>query len=73
MAAELIRYCRSQLAGVKCPRTVDFRVELPRHPTGKLYKRELQFEEYRRMGYDPDVPLAKQQRRPDPEGGSSWH
>ena len=41
---ELIAYCRSQLADVKCPRSVDFRVELPRHPTGKLYKRLLKDE-----------------------------
>ena len=44
IAAELIAYCRSQLADVKCPRTVDFREELPRHPTGKLYKRLLKDE-----------------------------
>jgi acyl-CoA synthetase (AMP-forming)/AMP-acid ligase II len=36
---ELIEYCRSQLAAFKCPRSVDFDPELPRHPTGKLYKR----------------------------------
>jgi acyl-CoA synthetase (AMP-forming)/AMP-acid ligase II len=41
---ELIAYCRRQLADVKCPRTVDFRAELPRHPTGKLYKRLLKDE-----------------------------
>lgn len=41
LAAELIAYCRSQLADVKCPRSVDFEEELPRHPTGKLYKRLL--------------------------------
>ena len=29
------------LADVKCPRSVDFEAELPRHPTGKLYKRIL--------------------------------
>jgi len=40
----LIAYCRDQLADVKCPRTVDFRDELPRHPTGKLYKRLLKDE-----------------------------
>ena len=40
----LIAYCREQLADVKCPRTVDFRDELPRHPTGKLYKRLLKDE-----------------------------
>jgi len=41
LARELIAYCREQLADVKCPRTIDFRPELPRHPTGKLYKRIL--------------------------------
>ncbi|MGZ0230317.1 MAG: acyl-CoA synthetase [Acidimicrobiales bacterium] len=40
----LIAYCRGQLADVKCPRSVDFRSELPRHPTGKLYKRLLKDE-----------------------------
>lgn len=39
LAAELIAFCQSQLAKIKCPRTVDFDPELPRHPTGKLYKR----------------------------------
>jgi acyl-coenzyme A synthetase/AMP-(fatty) acid ligase len=38
---ELIQFCREQLADVKCPRSVDFVDELPRHPTGKLYKRLL--------------------------------
>jgi long-chain acyl-CoA synthetase len=38
---ELIEFCRSQLAHYKCPRTVDFVDELPRLPTGKLYKRLL--------------------------------
>ena len=41
---ELIAYCREHLADVKCPRSVDFRGELPRHPTGKLYKRLLKDE-----------------------------
>jgi acyl-CoA synthetase (AMP-forming)/AMP-acid ligase II len=40
----LIAFCRGQLADVKCPRSVDFRAELPRHPTGKLYKRLLKDE-----------------------------
>ncbi|WP_406316323.1 acyl-CoA synthetase [Streptosporangium sp. NBC_01639] len=44
LAAELIDYCRSQLASYKCPASVDFREELPRHPTGKLYKRLLRDE-----------------------------
>ncbi len=41
---ELIAYCRERLADIKCPRSVDFRDELPRHPTGKLYKRILKDE-----------------------------
>jgi long-chain acyl-CoA synthetase len=41
LAAELIAFCREHLSHVKCPRTIDFEAELPRHPTGKLYKRLL--------------------------------
>ncbi|MDJ0767269.1 MAG: acyl-CoA synthetase [Ilumatobacter sp.] len=50
LAAELIQYCRTQLADVKCPRSVDFREELPRHPTGKLYKRLLKDEYWQAAG-----------------------
>ena len=39
LAEELIAYCRQHLSAIKCPRTIDFDKELPRHPTGKLYKR----------------------------------
>jgi long-chain acyl-CoA synthetase len=38
---ELIAFCREHLAHFKAPRTVDFVDELPRLPTGKLYKRLL--------------------------------
>jgi long-chain acyl-CoA synthetase len=41
LEAELIAFCRGRLAHFKCPRSVDFEVQLPRLPTGKLYKREL--------------------------------
>jgi long-chain acyl-CoA synthetase len=41
LAAELINFCRSHLAHLKCPKTVDFTEQLPRLPTGKLYKRTL--------------------------------
>jgi len=37
----LIAYCRDQLSAIKCPRSIDFIEEIPRHPTGKLYKRLL--------------------------------
>ena len=39
--AELIEYCRSEISHIKCPKSIDFMEELPRHPTGKLYKRLL--------------------------------
>lgn len=39
LAEEIIAFCKAQLSPIKCPRSVDFEVELPRHPTGKLYKR----------------------------------
>jgi long-chain acyl-CoA synthetase len=41
LARELLDFCRAHLSHVKCPRSVDFEAELPRHPTGKLYKRLL--------------------------------
>ncbi len=41
LAEELIAYCKQKLSTIKCPRTIDFEPELPRHPTGKLYKRLL--------------------------------
>ncbi len=36
---ELIAYARTALSGIKTPRRIDFVAELPRHDTGKLYKR----------------------------------
>jgi len=50
LAQELITFCRSELADVKCPRSIDFREELPRHPTGKLYKRLLKDEYWKEAG-----------------------
>jgi acyl-coenzyme A synthetase/AMP-(fatty) acid ligase len=47
---ELIAYCKEHLADLKCPRSVDFRPELPRHPTGKLYKRLLKDEYWAAAG-----------------------
>ena len=38
---ELIAFCKEHIASFKCPRSIDFEAELPRHPTGKLYKRLL--------------------------------
>ena len=41
LAEELRLFCKQHLSGVKVPRQIDFMEELPRHPTGKLYKRLL--------------------------------
>jgi len=41
IAQELIDFCRDHLAHPKCPRSIDFESQLPRLPTGKLYKRAL--------------------------------
>ncbi len=44
LAEELRGYVRDRLARYKVPRKIDFRPELPRLPTGKLYKRGLRNE-----------------------------
>lgn len=41
LAAELNDFARAHLSHVKVPRRIDFMAELPRHATGKLYKRLL--------------------------------
>ena len=47
LAADLMAYARANLSHVKAPRRIDFRRELPRAETGKLYKGVLR-DEYRR-------------------------
>ncbi|MCB1644437.1 MAG: AMP-binding protein [Pseudomonadales bacterium] len=41
LADELMAFCQANLSRQKCPRSIDFEAELPRLPTGKLYKRLL--------------------------------
>jgi long-chain acyl-CoA synthetase len=41
LANELITFCSQSLSRQKVPRSIDFEAELPRLPTGKLYKRLL--------------------------------
>jgi acyl-CoA synthetase (AMP-forming)/AMP-acid ligase II len=55
LAAELMAYCRDHLAHYKCPRSVDFRADLPRNPTGKLLKRVLR-DEYARAWAAQEAP-----------------
>ena len=44
LAQELLTYASEHIARYKVPRSLDFRDELPRLPTGKLYKRLLRDE-----------------------------
>lgn len=39
VTAELMAYAREHIAHYKCPKSIDYMEELPRLPTGKLYKR----------------------------------
>lgn len=41
LTASILKLCRDNLAHLKCPKSIDFEAQLPRHPTGKLYKRLL--------------------------------
>lgn len=41
LADRLINHCRANLSHYKCPKSIDFDRQLPRHETGKLYKKEL--------------------------------
>ena len=38
---EIFAFCEDNLAKFKRPKTIDFIVEMPRDPNGKLYKRKL--------------------------------
>jgi long-chain acyl-CoA synthetase len=44
LADDLIALCRGRLAHYKCPRSLDFRSNLPRADNGKLYKRRIRDE-----------------------------
>jgi long-chain acyl-CoA synthetase len=53
MESELIEFCRQTLSHIKCPRSVDFREELPRTPAGKLLKRLIKDEYWK--GYEKRI------------------
>ncbi|WP_313978359.1 AMP-binding enzyme [Iodidimonas nitroreducens] len=40
-AEDVIAFARAQIAGFKCPRSVDFITALPRNASGKILKRDL--------------------------------
>lgn len=41
LANALMLYCRKHLSPIKCPKSIDFEMDMPRTPTGKLVKRHL--------------------------------
>ena len=41
LAEEILGFCADKLAKYKTPRSIDFILEMPRDPNGKLYKRKL--------------------------------
>jgi len=41
LAERLTDFCREKLSHYKCPKSIDFDRQLPRHETGKLYKQQL--------------------------------
>jgi acyl-CoA synthetase (AMP-forming)/AMP-acid ligase II len=41
LGASVIAFCKERLASYKCPRSVEFVEEMPRDPSGKLYKKRL--------------------------------
>jgi len=41
LADQLLAFCAEHLSRQKIPRSIDFEAQLPRLPTGKLYKRQL--------------------------------
>ena len=38
---DLVKYCKENLTGYKCPRDIEFRTELPKSNVGKILRREL--------------------------------
>jgi len=40
-AEDLVKYCKENLTGYKCPRDIEFRTELPKSNVGKILRREL--------------------------------
>lgn len=48
--AEILEYCRNNLAKIKLPKSVDFLEELPRNPIGEVLRRILKDKYW--QGYD---------------------
>lgn len=48
LAKEILDFTEDRLSKIKTPKQLDFKLELPRHPNGKLYKRLLRDEYWNR-------------------------
>ncbi|MGL4440666.1 MAG: AMP-binding enzyme, partial [Bosea sp. (in: a-proteobacteria)] len=58
LSQELIAFCRTKLSAIKCPRSIDFCKELPRSPTGKLFKRKIKNQAMLEMHAQVPTPPA---------------
>ena len=56
-AEALMKYCKENLTGYKCPREIEFRTELPKSNVGKILRRELR-DEARRLAAKKDTAGA---------------
>ena len=56
---ELFAYVRARISHVKAPRIIDFMAELPRQPTGKLYKRLIRDAYWGRPGAEAGVGVLQ--------------
>jgi long-chain acyl-CoA synthetase len=61
---EIKAYVMARLAKFKVPRQVDFMRELPRHPTGKLYKRLIRAEYWKDVEHPSSRPKQLSQSSP---------
>jgi long-chain acyl-CoA synthetase len=50
---QLIAFCNERLADFKCPKSIEFVEDIPKGPTGKLLKRELNAKQERRENDKP--------------------
>ncbi len=58
LAAELIEFTRGRVASYMVPRSIDFIDQMPRLPTGKLYKRVLRDRYWPKQGALADKSAA---------------
>ena len=47
---DLIKWCQERLASYEIPNLVEFRMELPKSPVGKILRRKLRDEERKKLG-----------------------